>query len=308
MNLDRLQTFMTVVQLGTFAAAADALTFTPSAVSQQMTKLEREAGTPLLRRGSSGPGRKVELTEAGRRLYAHALTISAAVLEARSDLASLDAPQPDRLRLGSFPAASAAIVPEALQRLRRRVPVLRPEVVECASGELRRSGVDLALCARIGPAGPVQDPAMTVLRIARAPLVAVLPSGHALAGHDEVPISALEGETLLGSPELPELASLLAARDAIGGRQRATAWGVTHPLSLLALAAAGEGIAVVPPILAGVAFSGVVLRPIAGGPDWELLALRPADRLSLTTAAFVDELRAVVAARPLLDAPVALAA
>src|SRR3954451_3757335 len=75
MNLTRLQTFVEVVVRGTFAGAADALSFTPSAVSQQMAKLEAEAGTALLARDGAG----VQLTEAGRLLHEHALAIVEAV-------------------------------------------------------------------------------------------------------------------------------------------------------------------------------------------------------------------------------------
>ena len=69
MNLTRLQTFVEVARRGTFAAAADALSFTPSAVSQQMTKLEGEMGAALLVREATG----VRLTEAGRVLHEHAV-------------------------------------------------------------------------------------------------------------------------------------------------------------------------------------------------------------------------------------------
>jgi DNA-binding transcriptional LysR family regulator len=313
MNLTRLQTFVTVVQLGTFAAAAEVLSFTPSAVSQQMSKLEREVGASLLRRGPSGPGRKIELTEAGRRLFAHAVTISAAVVEARNELASLDAKRPDRLRLGSFPAATVGIVPEALQRLRIRLPGLRCEVVESNPWEeVRRRAVDMALCPRIGPSAWVRDTTVTAVRLARAPLAAVVPASHPLAALDEVPIAALHGVPLLGARALPELASALAACGALGSHPVTTAWSVTHPLTLVALASAGEGIALVPPTLAGLSFRGAAVKALADGPAWELLALRPNEPPSLAAAALLEELRAVLALRPLLRAaapiPVPIAA
>ena len=69
MNLTRLQTFVEVVRRGTFAGAADALSFTPSAVSQQMAKLEAETGASLILRDGAG----VQLTEAGRLLHEHAV-------------------------------------------------------------------------------------------------------------------------------------------------------------------------------------------------------------------------------------------
>jgi DNA-binding transcriptional LysR family regulator len=301
MNLGRLQTFVTVVEAGTFAAAAEALSFTPSAVSQQMSKLEAEVGASLLRRGPGAPGRKMELTEAGRRLYAHAVTISAAVDEARRAVASIEPEQPDRLRLGSFPGASSGILAEALQRLRSRLPGLQCEVVESDPwDEVRRRGVDLALCARIGSATLPGDPAIAAVRLARAALIVVLPAWHPLARRDAVPLAALDGLPLLGGPALPELASVRAACDAVGSHPVTTAWSMTHPLALAALAAAGEGLAIVPPTLAGVSLAGTVARPLANGPAWELLVLRPHEPPLATAAALVEELRAVLATRPLL--------
>src|SRR5687767_1039086 len=118
MNLTRLQTFVEVVRRGTFAGAADVLSFTPSAVSQQMTKLEAETGTALLVREAGG----VRLTEAGGLLHEHALGIVEAVRAAQAGLEALQAEQVKRLRLGACPVAAAAVLPRALRLLRRRLP------------------------------------------------------------------------------------------------------------------------------------------------------------------------------------------
>src|SRR3954462_1763540 len=118
MNLTRLQTFVEVVRRGTFAGAADALSFTPSAVSQQMAKLEAEAGTSLIVRDGAG----VQLTEAGRLLHEHALGIVEAVRRAHAGLDALQSEQVKRLRIASCPLATAAVVPRALRVLRRRLP------------------------------------------------------------------------------------------------------------------------------------------------------------------------------------------
>src|SRR5919202_268636 len=112
MNLTRLQTFVAVVRSGTFAGAADELAFTPSAVSQQMSKLEAELGTALLvrdGRGVAGHRGRIELTDAGRRLHERALAIATAVREAQAGLDALRSGRPDRLRLGSFPAATGGV-------------------------------------------------------------------------------------------------------------------------------------------------------------------------------------------------------
>jgi DNA-binding transcriptional LysR family regulator len=279
MNLTRLQTFATVVRLGTLAAAADELSFTPSAVSQQMSKLEAELGVALLLRGPSGPGRQVALTDAGERLYAHALGISAAVSEAREDLAGLHGSHRDRLRVGAGPEVTAALLPQALRRLRRRLPGLRVEVVEAATGaELRRRGLDLVLC----PGAP-ESPELVATPVARGPMLVALPPGHPLAELEAIAPAALAAEPVLG---------------------HGSAWDVTHPLALLALVRAGEGVAVVAPGLPG---DGVQLRPLAGGPSWTLTALRSRERPALAGMALLEELRTVVAAQPHLRPGTAVA-
>src|SRR4051794_28514074 len=118
MNLTRLQTFVEVVRTGTFAGAADALSFTPSAVSQQMAKLEAEAGAALVDRASG----RLRLTEAGRLLHDRARGILGAVREAEAELDALRAGTTKRVRLGCCPSAAAAVVPRALRLFRRRLP------------------------------------------------------------------------------------------------------------------------------------------------------------------------------------------
>jgi DNA-binding transcriptional LysR family regulator len=271
MNLTRLQTFATVVRLGTFAAAADALSFTPSAVSQQMSRLEAELGVALLVRGASGAGRQVVLTEAGRRLHGHAITICAAVLEAREELQGLRGAGRDRLRVGAGPAVGAALLPQALRGLRERLPALRVEVVEAETGEeLRRRGLDLVLCT-----GAPADPDLVTAPVARGRMLVALPPGHPLAAVEAIAPAALAGETILGRP--------------------GSSWDVVHPLAQLALVRAGEGVAVVAPVVPA---DGVALRPLAGGPAWELTAMRPRERPALAAMALLEELRAVVAAQP----------
>ena len=138
MNLTRLQTFVEVVRRGTFAGAADALSFTPSAVSQQMTKLEAETGTALLVREAGG----VRLTEAGRLLHEHAIAIVEAVRHAQAQLEALEAEQVKRLRLGACPVAAGAVLPRALRLLRRRLPTADLLLEEAAAEDTRLAVVD----------------------------------------------------------------------------------------------------------------------------------------------------------------------
>ena len=81
-DVRRLPTFREVARRGSFAAAADALWLTPSAVSQQMAALEREVGAKLFERNNRG----VRLTAAGTRLLAHADALLDRLAQAEADL------------------------------------------------------------------------------------------------------------------------------------------------------------------------------------------------------------------------------
>lgn len=288
MNLTRLQTFVEVVRRGTFAAAADALSFTPSAVSQQMSKLEAEMGARLVEREAGG----VRLTEAGRLLHEHALAIVAAAREARAALDALQAAQVERLRLGACPLAAAAVAPRALRLLRRRLPATEVALEEVPAtavpAAVAEGRLDVGVWVAAG--GGAAAPAGVEGRASRAagggaeavevvlhrePLRAAIAADHALT-------------------RLPELdAEALAATPRLDGDPR---WRVSTLPALLALVAAGEGWALVPAPAAEPVPAGVVLRPLAGAAEWELRAARAAqDVLSVGTLAALDALRTAAA-------------
>src|SRR5260370_10913139 len=104
---------------GSIARTAAVLGYTPSAVSQQLAALEREAGTALLDRSA----RRAELTDAGRRLAGHAERILAMVEEAETDL-STEAQEPaGRVVATAFPSAAVAFAPALARSLRTHPPL-----------------------------------------------------------------------------------------------------------------------------------------------------------------------------------------
>ena len=275
MNLTRLETFVEVVRCGTFARAADALSFTPSAVSQQMAKLEAEVGMPVL-----DDARRP--TEAGRLLHEHAVEILAAVGRARAGLESLQAEQVKRLRLAACPVAAAAVLPRALRLLRRRLPGAELLVEEDAAvrAAVLEGRIDVGVWlgggdedAAVVETLQVREPlavAIVEAVLIREPLAVAIAADHPLARYSSLDEEALAATPRLGTASLP---------------------------TLLAMAAAGEGYALVPAL--GVLPAGLVLRPLAGAPEWELRAGRPArDVLSVGTLAALDALRKVSASRP----------
>src|SRR6187455_841438 len=126
LEVRRLRLLCDLSRLGTIAAVAQAHTYTPSAVSQQLSALEREAGLPLLER----TGRGVSLTPAGRLLVQHAETVLAALEQATTALAALATGLTGPLRIGAYPTAVRTLLPATLVALAERHPGLELMVTE----------------------------------------------------------------------------------------------------------------------------------------------------------------------------------
>jgi DNA-binding transcriptional LysR family regulator len=120
-GLDRLRALQAVAAYGSIAAAADAMHMTPSGVSQQLAKLEQEAGQDLLAKD----GRGVRLTAAGRLLADHAGRILEQVSAAKADLDALRTEIAGTLRVGAVPTAVDGLFPQAMNLLSGRYPGLR---------------------------------------------------------------------------------------------------------------------------------------------------------------------------------------
>ncbi|MEU8495926.1 LysR substrate-binding domain-containing protein [Streptomyces lavendulae] len=145
LDVRRLRLLRELARRGTIAAVAQALSFSPSAVSQQLSVLEREAGLPLLER----TGRTVRLTPAAQNLVRHADAVLERLERADADLAEARSGLAGALRIGAFPTATRAIVPAALVHLARRHPGLEPMVSEtdpaAVAHALRAGDLDVAL-------------------------------------------------------------------------------------------------------------------------------------------------------------------
>src|SRR5580693_5692834 len=246
LDVHRLRLLREFAERGTIAATAAALGYTPSAVSQQLAALEREAGAALLDRTP----RAAELTEAGRRLAVKAAEILALIEAAEADLA---APEPEgRVAISAFPSAAVAFAP-ALTRTARAHPGLSLLLRQTQGDEevlrlVRTGQVDVAILddwsgrLEIG-----QPPAIRFFPLVTDPLVLVVPRGH-WAGDPREPVALqkLRGEHWLAPPAGE------ASRRAVD-RLLAAAGGISEPPSefeglatILSLVARGIGIALLP--------------------------------------------------------------
>ena len=177
LDVTRLRVLREVVRAGSISGAARALSYTPSAVSQQLAKLERETGTRLLVRSSRG----VRPTEAGAALAARADEILARLADAEAELGAI-AGRPRPLRIGSFPTAGASVLPPALRSLSRTHPDVEVRVEQLdpleAMARVATHDLDLALLYEYDHVPLPSDPRLELTPLFAEPLRVVLPADH----------------------------------------------------------------------------------------------------------------------------------
>lgn len=134
LDIKRLRLLWELKARGTVAAVAEALKYSPSAVSQQLGLLEQEAGIQLLRR----VGRTLEFTVAGDVLVAEAEKLLAGLERAEAALHSVRAEVSGTIRVAAFQTAMLALMPQAIRQLREKHPRLRVEIVQYEPGAALR--------------------------------------------------------------------------------------------------------------------------------------------------------------------------
>src|SRR5829696_5130000 len=225
LDVRRLVVLREVAVQGSFSAAAQALTYSQSAVSQQIATLEREAGTRLVERN----GRSVRLTDAGRALVRRADAILTELAGAESDLQLIAGLRGGQVRVSTFASAATVLLPEAVTAFRDAHPGVRVELslvedtAEATDG-LRAGRTDLALLAEpLADSGPVETH-----HLLDDPLLAVLPAGHRLARRRALRLADLAAEpwVLGGGPGCSDRAIILRACHAAGFEPRV---GVEFP-------------------------------------------------------------------------------
>ena len=248
-SIERLRALAAVASHGSIAGAARAMHVTPSGMSQQLTKLEREAGTRLLEPN----GRTVRLTHAGRVLAGHAARVLAQVNEAQTDLADLDRQILGPLRLGGVGSAVRNLLPGALSLLLAEHPRLAPTVRD---GEvisllplLLRGELDLVL-AESWSSRPVALPAgVRTVELLDERVCLALPADHPFAGGQSVDLADLDRPDGLPWASCPEgtepyEAILQAARSR--GVEPDIRYTLAEIPSQLELVASGLALALVP--------------------------------------------------------------
>lgn len=189
LNLERLRTLDALARHGSVSGAAEGLHVTTSAVSQQMAKLEREIGQPLLAKN----GRGVRLTDAGRLLADHAARIISQVELAQADVEAQRGCAVGELRIGAFPTAMRGLLPKALIALRAGHPELRALVREMEPEEsmaaVVRGDLDLALAIDWYNKRMPVPAELTRAHLLDDSVDIAVPDGHRLADRAEISLA-----------------------------------------------------------------------------------------------------------------------
>jgi DNA-binding transcriptional LysR family regulator len=261
-DLTRLRVLATVAEQGTLAATATALHLTPSAVSQQMSKLEREAGCRLVERH----GRRVRLTDEGVLLAKHARRILAAVEEAEADLDERRGQVLGELTVGAFPTAARGLLPGVVVAMNARYPRLRIRMRETepydAMARVARGDLDLVVNADwVTVPLPVPDRVRTT-DIGADPADVALPADHPFAGRDGVSLAELSEERWIASTVGTICYDWLTKTLRNAGHEPRIAHQAAEFPTQLALVAAGLGIALMPRLAGDSVPPGVTLVPV----------------------------------------------
>ena len=246
LHTGRLQVLCEVVRRGSFSAAAEALSYTQSAVSQAIARLEAEVGSTLVIRDRRG----VRPTAAGVTLVEHAEAIFAQIDAAEEDLAAVLGVRGGRLRVASFPSAGAALMPLAVATFRRGHPDVALTLAEGEPEEiaprLRAGEFDLALLFAFPGVGESVDATLRTVPLLEDPMHVALPAEHPLAGKRRLKLADLRDEDWVQTSEPSPCARHVVRLCLAAGFEPNVTFESDDYDTVQGLVAAGVGVALVP--------------------------------------------------------------
>jgi DNA-binding transcriptional LysR family regulator len=280
----RLLTFREVARRASFSRAAEALSLTQPAVSQQVAALEREIGLALIDRRPGG----LVLTEAGEVLLGHADALSERLRVADAQLAELAERREAKLAIGAFASAMATIVPDSVARWREGAPGVEVEAVEVSSADaavgVRDGRLHVAVCFEDASQPPHDHEGTRRHELGVEPMDAAVGPRHRLARRRRIPLSALAGDTFLA----PSRDHLVYRACVAAGFEPRIDYVTRDPLAMRGLISAGLSVTIMPRLLAG-QLDGVRTIRLAGDvPSRRLYALTPDVGARPRALAFVD--------------------
>jgi DNA-binding transcriptional LysR family regulator len=262
LNVGRLNVLREVVSRGSFSAAADALAYSQSAVSQAVATLEREVGAALIERDRRG----VRPTAAGAALVAHTEGILARIEAAEEEVAAISDGHGGRLRVASFPTAGGALMPLAIARVRASHPGVEVSLAEGEPEEigprLRAGEFDLALLFEFEGVGERLGAGMRRFELLEDPLHLALPADHRLAGRKQLRLADLEDESWIQTSAASPCARHVVRSCHAAGFEPRVSFESDDYQTVQGLVAAGVGVALIPELALSAARTDIAIRAL----------------------------------------------
>lgn len=288
MDVRRLEVLRELADRGSVTAVARALHLTPSAVSQQLKALEREAGMPLTERN----GRGLALTAPGRMLAETARDVAVALARAEATWSEYTLEPVGEVTLSVFGTVGEMLLPGLLHRIDDLPGLeLRCTDLDTAEGDWSTytPDYDIVLADSPGVQPDWRDHGLTVIELLREQLDIAMPESHPLAGEVAVTPAQVVDEPWIGVPYGRPYDRILQRIEAITGRDAVVRQRINDNSIVEALVAAGHGIAILPRFTTRDRENGIVTRPLEGVRSeriiWALLRPdrleRPSVRLAL---------------------------
>ncbi|HEX4484156.1 MAG TPA: LysR family transcriptional regulator [Solirubrobacteraceae bacterium] len=265
LNVARLKILKEVAYRGSLSAAAHALDYTQSAVSQQIAALEAETGMALLERHPRG----VSLTAAGQTLVGHAEGILARLEIAETALSAIAGLRGGRLRMASFPTAGSTLMPLAIANFRASYPDVELTLAEGEPEEiaprLRAGELDLALLFEFDDEEPLLAD-MSRSPLLDDPMYLTLPREHRLAGKAKLRLSELQSEAWVQTSSSSPCARHVVRCCHAAGFEPTVSFESDDYQTVQGLVAAGVGVALIPELALSVVREDIVIRALSPAP------------------------------------------
>lgn len=295
LNATRLQILREVVARSSFSAAADALSYSQSAVSQAIATLESEVGAKLIERDRGG----VLPTPAGAALAHHADGILARIEAAETEVEAIAGGRGGRLRVASFPTAGGTLLPRAIARLRASHPgvelTLAEDEPDRIAPRLRAGEFDLALLFEFPGVGERLGAGLRRFELLEDPLHLALPASHRLARRRKVRLEDLSDEPWVQTSATSPCARHVVRSCHAAGFEPRVSFESDDYQTVQGLVAAGVGVALIPQMALSATRSDIEIRALdPGSPVRRVLAaVRRGAAVTPAVATMLDVLREV---------------
>jgi DNA-binding transcriptional LysR family regulator len=293
LNVSRLNAFREVVERGSFSEAADALSYSQSAVSQAIATLEGEVGASLVerRRGGARP------TAAGAALAGHVGGILAQIEAAEDEIRAISAGRGGRLRTASFPTAGATLMPQAIAGFRASHPGVEVTLAEGEPEEvgprLRAGEFDLVLLFEFRGVGERLEAGVRRFPLFDDPLDLALPAGHPLAEREELRLEDLREEAWIQTSAASPCARHVVRSCHTAGFEPRVSFESDDYLTVQGLVAAEVGVALIPRLALAGSREDIAIRELSpSSPVRRVFAATPrAAAVTPAVATMLDILR-----------------